>query len=132
VRFIIVGSNVGPDLRALASRRAAAFKVPLLEFKVGKRTYDPFFRTERRTLKWSGEDFATLVDICEECGEPSSLVDSRCEWCAVSDEDRDSAPRRSMLVATLHYGIDKGLPFAFDGLRPKGKLTKPDGRRPTG
>jgi hypothetical protein len=43
-----------------------------------------------------------------------------CQWCSITDEARESAPKRSLLTLSLAYGIDKGLPFVFDGMEPRG------------
>jgi hypothetical protein len=48
----------------------------------------------------------------------------RCEWCDISPDLRVSAPRRSLLTLTLAYGIDEGIPLAFDGLSPRGRALR--------
>ena len=129
LRFIVVGSNTDEAASAICAAASQRFGVPLLKFGTGLRTYTPYFlQTRGGAMTWDSDHFAEHSAVCGECGEPGQLLeDDLCQWCAISDEAKNMAPRRSMLTATLHYGIDPGLPFVFDGLKPKGLLVSQGG-----
>jgi hypothetical protein len=123
IRSLILGANVDSDVRAIAEARASQYGWQLVQLSVGRKTYQPFLRgSDGVTSLWNGSVIESAAHVCAGCGEPAAaLEDELCEWCGISEGARNAAPRRSMLTATLHYGIDKGIPFAFDGLEPKGR-----------
>ena len=131
IRCLILGANVDSNVRPLVEARASQYGVPSFQLHVGRRTYQPFFRgSDGATTLWNGTVLESAVRVCASCGEPASeLEDELCEWCGISKGARDSAPRRSMLTATLHYGIDKGIPLAFDGIEPKGRWVEEERRK---
>jgi hypothetical protein len=122
LRYIILGARVRPDVRTLCETRADDYRVPLLELKIGKRTYEPLFiDAGTSSAIWSGARFEPLESVCETCSEPTDIsMGGQCEWCSISDEDRQSASGRSLLKILLDRGIVEGVPLAFDGLSPKG------------
>lgn len=122
LRHIIIGPKTSPAVRELCEERAKEWGVPLLELKVGKRTFTPFFSNAGgETALWSETDFAPVHGVCKACSEPTDLSTSTvCEWCSISEEARRVGPLRSMLTATLAYGIDKGFPLVFADLEPRG------------
>jgi len=122
LRHIILGPKTPPPVRELCRARAEEWGFPLVELRVGKRTFTPFFSSaDAETTVWSGTNFVAVDGVCEECGEPAGLSDSVvCEWCSISEEARRTGPRRSMLTATLAYGIDSGFPLLFAGIQPRG------------
>jgi hypothetical protein len=124
LRFIVIGPKAGESVRDICDARARQYGVPMLRFTTGARTYTPYFITANTgAVIWTGDAFTDSPEVCCDCGEPGDIVeDGRCQWCGISDDARNSAPRRSMLTASLYYGIDKGLPFVFDGLEPRGRL----------
>jgi hypothetical protein len=126
LRYIILGPRVGTDVRRLCEGRARDWGVPLIELRIGSRTFTPFFKAhDMPAVIWSGVDFEKAASVCAECGEPAdSLASGKCQWCGISEEAKDSAPRRSLLVLSLSEGIDKGIPFEFDGMEPRGYLVK--------
>lgn len=123
LRFIILGARAEPKLRNLCQLRATQHQVPLLEFRIGKRHHEPFFvKKDEQLLRWAIDTFEQHADACVECGEPVEIgAGEKCSWCAISEGARGTAARRSMLVVTLHLGIDKELPLEFEGLLPKGR-----------
>lgn len=124
LRFVIVGPRTPPDLRARCAWFGTNLGIPLLEFVVGRRSYDPLFRRlDGSVLRWDGSDFLGIKNPCSSCSEPSDDLDGagQCEWCRIDDEVRRTAAKRSMLAATLYFGLDRGLPLEFEGLSPKGK-----------
>jgi hypothetical protein len=122
LRYIILGPNTPPVIRELSKQRAYDWHVPLLELTIGKRTFTPFFLDGAQTAVWSGTNFVPAQGVCRSCNEPVPNVSSTtvCEWCSISEEARQTGPRRSMLTATLAYGIDKGLPLIFADIEPRG------------
>jgi len=134
LRHIILGPNVDDSVRQLCETRARQYLASSLQLRIGIRTYTPFFvGTDATAVVWADGRFETVDEVCSRCGEPAaSSEDGVCQWCGISEEARDSAPRRSMLTATLHYGIDKGLPFVFDGMEPRGHLVKESRLKPEG
>lgn len=128
LRYIILGPKAAPSVRDLCKARAELWGVPLLELRIGARTYTPFFSTSNAEAAiWSGTDFDSVQDVCGVCGEPAARLDSAlCQWCSISEEARESGPRRSMLTATLALGIDRGLPMMFANIEPRGSLIVAD------
>ena len=121
LRHIILGPKTPPSVRELSKQRAEQWNVPLLELKVGKRTFTPFFSGGAQTILWSGTNFVPAQGVCRSCNEPVGLSGSTvCEWCNISEEARRTGPLRSMLTATLAYGIDKGFPLVFADIEPRG------------
>jgi hypothetical protein len=98
--------------------------VPLIELRIGSRSFTPFFTAQDMpAVIWSGADFEKAARVCAECEEPAELLESsKCQWCDISEEAKDSAPRRSLLTLSLSEGIDKGIPLEFDGMEPRGHL----------
>lgn len=129
IRYLILGATVDSEVRALAEARASQYGVPLVELRVGRKTYQPFFRgQDGATSLWNGTVLEAAERVCAGCGEPAAaLEDELCEWCGISEEARNSA-RRSMLMLTLKYGIDKGIQLVFDGLEPKGRWVEEERR----
>ena len=72
---------------------------------------------------WMTDKFDECASVCSLCSEPAEDPDSsgRCIWCRIDDGVRRAAAKRSMLAATLYFGLDRGLPLEFEGLEPKGK-----------
>lgn len=126
LRYIIVGSRAKKSVRRLCENRAQQHGISLLHLRIGARTYTPFFTGSSISgATWTGERFATTEEVCSDCEEPAIVLDDgRCQWCGIGEEARHSAPRRSMLTTSLYYGVDKGLPFVFDGLEPRGRIVK--------
>lgn len=126
LRFIILGPKTPADLRDLVGLRSEGRDISVLEMKAGRKTYEPFFLGAQSTFRWTGGEFAPADAACTTCGEPARLLqeNDQCEWCGISDEIQRSAPLRSQLVSTLHFGIDHGIPLEFDGLRPRGRRFK--------
>jgi hypothetical protein len=133
LRYIVVGPAMGPDLRELCESRAKRWHVPVIRLRVGTRTFAPFFSGDKMSAGvWSGSGFQEIVEVCDKCGEPSDHLESgECSWCVITEDAQRAAGNRSLLAATLALGIDKGLPFAFQGLMPRGQLVrKPSGETP--
>ena len=127
LRFLIVSKKTHADVRALCEKRAAQAGVPLLQVRFGRTVYDPFFvDAQDRVFKWAGTDFEECDEVCSECQEPGSGLDENgmCQWCGVSEAAIQGGPRLSGLALALEYGIDRGIPFHFAGLRPVGRLVK--------
>lgn len=124
LRHIIVGPRVAPSVRELCAARAKEWGVSIIELRIGSRTFAPFFTgPEIGAVTWAGAEFQKVANVCGDCGEPADLSESgKCQWCNITKEAKDSAPRRSLLTLSLSLGIDKGLPFAFDGMNPRGRL----------
>jgi hypothetical protein len=130
LRYIILGPKVGLDVRKLCQERAKDWSIPLLRLRIGSRTFKPFFTAhDMPAATWSGVDFEKVAQVCAECGEPADLLESgKCQWCDISEEAKESAPRRSLLTLSLSQGIDKGIPFEFDGMEPRGHLATESNR----
>jgi Protein of unknown function (DUF2971) len=125
LRYIILGQNIEERLRHACETHAAAANATLLRFCIGKRSYEPFFSTGNRYLRWNGSNFDLLSGICTNCGCSEAVsTEGICRWCRISEETRRTAAARSMLSATLYYGIDEGIPMEFDGLEPRGYLAR--------
>jgi hypothetical protein len=124
LRHIILGPKVEPTVKALCQERAQEWGASLLEFRIGSRTYTPFFVGPNMPAgTWSGVNFEKIAEVCAQCAEPANLAGSGiCQWCDISEEAKKSGPRRSGLALSLAHGIDKGIPLAFDGLEPRGRL----------
>jgi hypothetical protein len=124
LRYIILGPRTTPTLKELCAASAQRWNVPLLELRIGARTFTPFFTHADTTPSvWTGEDFEAVQAVCGTCGEPANLSDAGlCEWCSISEKARIEGPRRSMLTATLAMGIDEGIPLMFQGMEPRGHL----------
>jgi hypothetical protein len=124
LRYIILGPNADLDVRKLCQERARDWGIPLTELRIGSRTFEPFFTGPDVSARtWSGVDFVKGAQVCRECGEPTDLLESgKCQWCDIAEEVRESATQRSLLTLSLSLGIDKGIPFEFDGMKPKGYL----------
>ena len=126
MRYLILGSRSNAEIRALCEARAGSYGLPLLEFRTGKRSVEPYFaRLVGTPLRWDGGEFQNYASACRICGEPAT-TDSRgaCSWCGIGDDARRVAATRNMLAATLQYGIDKGVPLEFEGLVAKGRLAE--------
>lgn len=126
LQYIIVGPNVRKPIMRVCMTRARQWNVPILRLRIGARTYNPFFAEGAQVWAWDRHQFQEIDDACSECGEPSTSLDEdgRCQWCGISKAARRSAPRRSALTLTLRYGIDKGLPFVFEGMQARGRLMR--------
>lgn len=124
LRFLILGPSSEPQMRERCEWFSAKYGVPLLEFVVGRRSYEPIFREAGGAVRrWNGAEFEQVRSACTACSEPAEDLDGagRCVWCRIDDEVRQRAAKRSMLAATLYFGLDRGLPLEFDGLSPKGR-----------
>ena len=124
LRFLILGTQIAPDLRNHCEQFAARHGIPLLEFFVGRKHYEPIFRRSgSRPLRWTGTEFEELTTACSACSEPADDIDPTglCVWCRISEGARRAAAKKSMLAATLYFGLDRGLPLEFEGLNPKGR-----------
>jgi hypothetical protein len=123
LRYILIGSKAGHELQELCKRRAAECRIPCFTVHAGKRSYQPFFvKANRGTFRWGTGAFERQAHVCRSCREPAEeLANGHCAWCSISPEARMSAPKRSMLAATLHFGIDKGIPLEFTELKPLGR-----------
>jgi hypothetical protein len=110
LRHIILGPKTPPSVRELCKARAGEWGVPLLELRIGKRTFTPFFSSaDAGTVLSAYTNFALAQGVCRACGEPAGLSDSDvCEWCSISEEARQMGPRRSMLTLSLALGVEKG------------------------
>ena len=128
LRAIIIGRNSDKTVRQRCNEWGLKMGVPVMDFRISQRTYEPFFLQDAQPLSWRGTEFVALENVCSECGDPCVVGQPRCRWCGISDKARAEAPKRSMLTATLHYGIDDGIEVDFRGLQPKGHQapTKPD------
>jgi hypothetical protein len=127
LRYIILGRNTSPVVRELSKQRAEDWNVPLLELRIGKRTFTPFFSGGAKTTIWSGTTFVPAHGVCRSCNEPVGMSGpSVCEWCSISEEARRNGPRRSMLTATIAHGLDEGLPLIFAGIEPRGSSIAAD------
>jgi hypothetical protein len=124
LRYIILGPKVDLDVKKVCQERARDWGIPIIELRIGSRTFAPFFTGPHMPAgTWSGVDFQKVADVCGKCGEPANLSESgKCQWCDIPEEVKDSAARRSGLSLCLYYGIDKGIPLAFDGMEPRGRL----------
>ena len=131
LRFVILGHNAAPSVKELCNARAEQWRVPILQIRIGVRVFKPFFTgSDLRAATWSGDDFQSVANVCGECGEPADLSElGNCQWCNISEEAKNSAPRRSLLAVSLSVGVEKGLPFEFEGMEPRGYLVP--GRKPT-
>jgi hypothetical protein len=123
LRHIILGPRVALDVKELCRARAQQWGVSLIELRIGARTFVPFFTSpDMGATTWSGTDFQRVANVCGGCGEPAELSESgKCQWCSITEEVKNSAPKRSLLTLSLSLGIDKGLPLAFDGIKPRGR-----------
>jgi hypothetical protein len=147
VRHIIVGARADKAAKELCHKRAVQLGVPFHQVQIGKNTYQPYFESRLvgsdagrvDTMTWTGEAFEPCDNVCTKCGEPFEERDEddfddedgfsysgQCQWCAISPAARRSGPMRNALTISLHYGIDKGIPFAFAGLEPKGRDVRKD------
>ncbi len=128
LRFIILGPRVDLSVKDLCRDRAREWGVPLIELRIGSRTFVPFFRgPDMPAGIWSGADFEKAANVCAECGEPATVSESgKCQWCDIAPEVKALAPKRSGLTLSLSLGIDKGIPLEFDGMEPRGHLTIED------
>jgi hypothetical protein len=125
LRHIIVGPKVDTATKRLCLERAKAWGTSLVELRIGSGTFSPFFvDADKSTASWADGNFRTIVKVCADCGEPIPLLKSgKCQWCDIAKEDVDAAGRRSLLTLLLAQGIDKGIPFEFDGMEVRGHLT---------
>lgn len=125
LRYIILGPKAGPEVEKLCRDRAKSWGVPLIQLRIGARTYAPFFTgPDMPAGVWFGSGFDKAAAVCKDCGEPASLTESgKCQWCDIDEGVKEDASRHSLLSLTLANGIDKGIPLAFDGLVPRGSLT---------
>jgi hypothetical protein len=124
LRYIILGPKADFAVKELCQARAREWGIPLIELRIGSRTFAPFFTGPGMpAVTWSNSDFAKVADVCGECGEPANLSESgKCQWCDITKEIKESAPGRSSLTISLNLGIRKGIPLAFDGMEPRGRL----------
>jgi hypothetical protein len=122
LRYIVAGTKVSDELRNLCKQRSIEWAVPLLDFRVGARTFTPFFKGEDgEASTWVNNSFQAAKNVCSACSEPcEDLEESRCQWCNISESARIEGSTRSMLAATLRYGIDPGYPLVFAGVPAKG------------
>jgi hypothetical protein len=128
LRYIIIGKNCNDVNRRLCGEWSAATGIPILEFRVGKRSYEPFFLYCGKGLAWRDPAFVETPTICSTCGDPT---DGRCRWCGISEETRISAPKRSMLTAMLQYKIIDAVNIEFRGLEPRGYRRKRNALEPS-
>lgn len=126
LRYIILGQNIDNSLRRFCEASALATRVQVLQFCVGKRGYEPLFLQQDEYFHWNGTNFDAISNICPQCGDAIDVLPVKgiCRWCGISEESRWAAVAHNMFSATLHYGIDKGIPIHFDGLPPRGYLVK--------
>ena len=113
-----------PRFKILCQEHARGWGTPLIELRIGSRTFAPFFTGPYMPAgTWSGADFEKLAEVCLECGEPANLSESgKCQWCDIAKELKESAPRRSVLTMYVSLGVQSGIPLAFDGMEPRGRL----------
>ncbi len=132
VRSIIVGHKIDKELGTFCQTQSAARGIPLLNFCVGRRSYEPFFAQGDQCLRWNGAAFDGNGNLCPGCGDPSqAALGKLCRWCNIDTEAHETARRRSQLSFTLHYGIDKGIPMYFDDLKPRGQAVNQGEDDPT-
>src|SRR5437762_8689442 len=68
LKYIILGAKAQLDVRKLCETRAKQFGIPLLEMRIGKRTYQPFFTVADGTaMMWDGAEFQVCADTCAKC-----------------------------------------------------------------
>jgi hypothetical protein len=121
LRYIILGQNIEKSLGDFCNEHAVTTGIPLLSSCVGKRVYEPFFSQGDRCFRWNGSAFDQRAGRCRKCGDPNPVSPaSLCKWCKIGEDVQENARARSMLSATLHYGIDHGIPMGFEGLEPRG------------
>jgi len=124
LRCVILGPNAESSVKDLCKARAEEWSVPIVQLRIGARTFKPFFTdSDLRASTWSGDDFQSIASVCGGCFEPADLSESgMCQWCSINEEAQNSAAGRSLLAISLSLGLDKGLPFEFEGMEPRGRL----------
>jgi hypothetical protein len=124
LRYLILGPRTTPSIKEVCQALAQQWGVSVIELRIGAKTFAPFFTSPEMPVRtWSGAEFERVANIRERCGEPAdSLESGKCLWCNITEQTKDSAARRSLLTLSLSLGIDKGVPLAFDGMRPRGRL----------
>ncbi len=134
LRYIILGPKAEPAIKELCQARAQEWGTSLIELRIGSRTFAPFFiGPDMPAATRSGADFESVANVCGECREPAEILESgKCQWCKITEETKESAGRRSGLTLSLSLGIDKGIPLAFDGMEPRGRLVTESRRQKPG
>lgn len=124
LRYVILGPSAEPSVKELCKTRAEQWRVPIIQLRIGARTFKPFFTdSDLHASTWSGENFQRVASVCGGCFEPADLSESgMCQWCSITEETQNSAAGRSLLAISLSVGVDKGLPFEFEGMEPRGRL----------
>ena len=102
IRYMILGPRAGAPVRDLCAERARDWGPSVLDFRIGAKTYTPFFTgADTPVAVWSGVAFEKVAEVCGRCAEPAKVGESGfCQWCNISEWASDSGPRRSALTVS--------------------------------
>ena len=124
LRYCILGAKIDAAMREFCKSRFLPIGVGVLEQRIQKRRYAPLFSQGEAQLRWTSGTFEVIAGTCLTCGAAETESEGICRWCNISDDARHTAGTRSMLSAMLQYGVVDATPIHFDGLSPKGHLSK--------
>ena len=121
LRYVIVGPKARRTVQRTCKSWARKHNVPLLCFRIGIRTYEPFFSgASASALKWIAGDFQDCLGVCAECGEPADVnEDGVCQWCSIPEETRHPVPADYM--QSLMARIEIYEPFGYTSARVERK-----------
>jgi hypothetical protein len=122
LRYIIVGPQAQDSIRQLCRRRASEYRVPLLELRIGKTRYKPFFSTASGdVMTWNVKGFRKSSEVCISCGEPARVnAGALCRWCAIEPSEVAEAATRSLMTIALDLGVTSLVEVGFTGAKQKG------------
>lgn len=122
LRGLIIGARADDALHGLCEVRATEAGIPLMVFRNGRRSYQPFFtRTHNdQVLVWGDGEFVETPS-CKECGEPGVLDDDgECHWCSITEGERNEAMTSNAMFLFESLGVTEPT-VEFPDLRPRGR-----------
>jgi hypothetical protein len=122
LKYLIVGSRATKETRDLTRKWASKSGIEIVEMRYSRRLHDPFFISNGKTLKWIDDRFETSVFACGKCQEPLINKADLCEWCQISEGEKQFAARSNQTMLFLAFGAMNGIPLMIDGLQPRGRL----------
>jgi len=121
IHQVIVGPFVDETVLNLVEKWASASKVPIVRMHYSRRIHAPFFVSNGKTMLWKNDQFFSTKHSCPVCYEPTEKKMDICEWCQITDRDKEEAGASNLLTLCLQTGTMEALPLDFNGIECRGK-----------
>lgn len=121
LRYVIVGPKATEATSDHVKVWADKSGVDFVEMHYSRRRHDPFFTSNGKTLDWVHDHFEASAFACNECHEPLKEKATLCEWCQISEGEKQFTARSNQTVLFLLFGVMEGIPLMLEGLKPRGR-----------